>query len=269
MLPKRLASAPFGDTKRCPGVKHVGRTKLRAESLRRRLQQDELFQCQIRYLPAQPGDLGFKLGQILGQIALEASVPISPPIVSYFGYADFPHTLRNPSATGDQSFDMSQLCNDFLGLMSSHHRPPFLKELHCHRFAALAFASYLSPCGARPQRIIKAPRRIFIASESHAYAARLKNTPSLAIGSLDASVAARATQRHIDSRVSGSANTNDLVSGNCEGIRIAVTTASHTPDGPCATGRPNVGAYDGADGERGGAADGRAAATDGWRRLEP
>ena len=93
---------------------------------------------------------------------------------------------------------------------------------------------------------------------------RLKNTPSLAIGSLDASIAARATQRHIDSRVSGSGNakTNDLVSGNCEEIRIAVTTASHTPDGPCATGRPNDGAYDGADGERGGAADG-------WRRLAP
>jgi hypothetical protein len=118
----------------------------------------------------------------------------------------------------------------------------------------------------------KAPRRIFIGSESHAHAARLKNTPSLAIGSLDASSAAGATQRHIDSRVSGSgtANTGDLVSGNCEEIRIAaITTASHTPDGPCATGRPNDGAYDGADGERGGAADGRGAATDGWRRLEP
>jgi hypothetical protein len=131
----------------------------------------------------------------------------------------------------------------------------------------------LSPLAlrARPQRTIKAPRRIFIASESHAYAARLKNTPSLVIGSLDASVAARATQRHIDSRVSGSgnANTNDLVSGNCEEIRIAVTTASHIPDGPCATGKPNDGACDGADGERGGAADGRGAATDGWRRLEP
>ena len=85
-----------------------------------------------------------------------------------------------------------------------------------------------------------------------AYAARLKNT-------------------HIDCHVSGSGNakTNDLVSGNCEEIRIAVTTASHTPDGPCATGRPNDGAYDGADGERGGAADGRGAAADGWRRLEP
>jgi hypothetical protein len=114
-----------------------------------------------------------------------------------------------------------------------------------------------------------APSRLFIASEFHAYAARLKNTPALVIGSLEASVAVRATQRHIDSRISGSANTNDLVSGNCEGIRIAVTTASHTPDGPCATGRPNDGAYDGADGERGEAADGRAAAMDGWRRFEP
>src|ERR1700675_4759894 len=42
MLPQRLASAPFGDTKRCLSVKHVGRTKLRAESLRRRLHQNEL-----------------------------------------------------------------------------------------------------------------------------------------------------------------------------------------------------------------------------------
>jgi len=40
-------------------------------------------------------------------------------------------------------------------------------------------------------------------------------------------------------------------------------------EGLAATGRPNDGAYDGADGERGGAADGRGAATDGWRRLEP
>src|ERR1700676_3341811 len=32
MLPKRLAGTPFGDTKHFPGVKHVGRTKLRAES---------------------------------------------------------------------------------------------------------------------------------------------------------------------------------------------------------------------------------------------
>jgi hypothetical protein len=157
--------------------------------------------------------------------------------------------------------------------------------------AALTFASHLSLptsrgrslfrrswCAPRrwrrrasPQRIIKPPRRIFIASESHAYAARPKNTPSLAIGSLDASVAARATQRHIDSRFSGSgsANTNDIVSGSCEEIRIAVTTASHTPDGPCATGRPNDGACDGADGERGGAADGRGAARDGWQRLGP
>jgi hypothetical protein len=75
---------------------------------------------------------------------------------------------------------------------------------------------------------------------------------------LDASFAARATQRHIDTRFSGSgnANTSDLVSGNCEEIRITVTTASHTPDGSCATGRPNDGACDGADGERGGAAVG-------------
>jgi hypothetical protein len=123
MLPKRLASTPFGDTKRCPGVKHVGRTKLRAESLRRGLHQDELFQCQIRYQPAQPGDLGLKLGQILGLIAIEASIPISPPIVSHFGNANYPHTLRNPSAGGGQSFDMSQLCNDFLGFMFSHHQP--------------------------------------------------------------------------------------------------------------------------------------------------
>jgi hypothetical protein len=123
MLPKRLASTPFGDTKRCRGVKHVGRTKLGPESPRRRLHQDELFQCQIRYQPTQPGDLGLKLGQMLGQIALEASVPMSPPIVSYFGNANFPHTLRNPSAPGGQSFNMSQLCNDFLGIISSHHRP--------------------------------------------------------------------------------------------------------------------------------------------------
>ena len=123
MLPKRLASTPFRDTKRCPGVKHVGRTKLRAESLRRRLHQDELFQCQIRYQSAQPGDLGLKLGQILGHIALETSVPISPPIVSYFRYTNFPHALLNSPAAGGQSFNMSQLCNDFLGFMSSHHRP--------------------------------------------------------------------------------------------------------------------------------------------------
>lgn len=109
---------------------------------------------------------------------------------------------------------------------------------------------------ASPQRIIKAPWSIFIGSESHAYAARLKKFGCFGCRSRHTG--------HIDSRVSGSgnANTNDLVSGNCEEIRIAVTTASHTPDGPCATGRPNDGAYDGADGERGGAADG-------WRRLEP
>src|ERR1700738_4398042 len=107
MLPKRLASTPFGDAEHCAGTKHVGRTKLRPQSPRRRLHQDELFQCQIRYQPAQPGDLGLKLGQILGQIALEASVPISPPIVSYFGNANYPRTLRNPSAGGGQSFDMS------------------------------------------------------------------------------------------------------------------------------------------------------------------
>lgn len=135
--------------------------------------------------------------------------------------------------------------------------------------SSLRVARFSGEAGAHrddgePSTDHKAPRRIFIGSESHAYAVRLKNTPSLAIGSLDASIAARATQRHIDSRVSGSGNakTNDLVSGNCEEIRIAVTTASHTPDGPCATGRPNDGAYDGADGERGGAANG-------WRRLAP
>jgi hypothetical protein len=57
---------------------------------------------------------------------------------------------------------------------------------------------------ASPQRIIKAPRRIFIGSESHACAARLKNTPSLAIGSLDASVAERReamTMRFLKERV--------------------------------------------------------------------
>ena len=50
-------------------------------------------------------------------------------------------------------------------------------------------------------------------SESHAHAARLKNMPSPAIGSLDASFAAGATQRRIDCRVSGSRNANkdDLV----------------------------------------------------------
>jgi hypothetical protein len=80
-----------------------------------------------------------------------------------------------------------------------------------------------------------------------------------------------APHRGISTAASAEAETRrrTTFSGNCEEIRIAVTTASHTPDGPCATGRPNDGAYDGADGERGGAADGRGAATDGWRRLEP
>ena len=122
MLPKRTASTPFGDAKRCPGMKHVGRTKLRAQSPRRRLRQDELVQCQIRHQPAQPGDLGLQLGQMLGLIALKVSVSISPPIVSYFGYANFLHTLRNPPAACCQSFDMPQFCNDFFGLMSSRHR---------------------------------------------------------------------------------------------------------------------------------------------------
>jgi hypothetical protein len=160
-----------------------------------------------------------------------------------------------------------------------------LSSLHVARFCQSPLASHIPRTiafpaklvrtatirRASPQRIIKASRRILIGSESHAYAARLKNAPSLAIGSLDASVAARATQRHTDSRFggSGNANTNDLVSGKCEEIRIAVTTASHTPDGPRATGKPNDGACDGADGERGGTADGWGAATDGWRRLEP
>ena len=141
-----------------------------------------------------------------------------------------------------------------------------MSSLRVARFCYSRLASNIPRTIAIPAKLVRT------ATMASAYAARLKNTPSLAIGSLDASVAARATQRHIDSRVSGSgnANTNDLVSGNCEEIRIAVTTASHTPDGPCATGRPNDGAYDGADGERGGAADGgRSAATGGWRRLEP
>ncbi|HTE95914.1 MAG TPA: hypothetical protein VK678_20760, partial [Bradyrhizobium sp.] len=94
---------------------------------------------------------------------------------------------------------------------------PFFKESHCHRSRhslLLVTSRFQHPsddrfsgnwCAPRrwrrrasPQRIIKALPRIFIGSESHAYAARLKNTPSLAIGSLDASVAVRATQGHID-----------------------------------------------------------------------
>ena len=122
MLAKRQASTPFGDAKRCPGMKHAGGTKLRTQSPRRRLHQDEFIQRQIRHCPAQPRDLDLQLGQMLGQIVLGAAVPVSPPIVSYFGYANFLHTVRNPSAARCQSLDMPQLCENFLSLMSFRHR---------------------------------------------------------------------------------------------------------------------------------------------------
>ena len=79
-----------------------------------------------------------KKSQILGQIALDALASISPPIVSYFGYANFPHTLRNPPAAGCQSFDMPQLCNDFLGFMSLPS--PILSPRNRNVFAWLALA---------------------------------------------------------------------------------------------------------------------------------
>jgi hypothetical protein len=152
---------------------------------------------------------------MLGQIRLKASVSVSPPIVGYFGHTNFPHALRNSPASGCQSFNMSQLCNDFLGLMFSHSPALSLKDRVVIALRSWFFlVTYCFPVPANLARCAdsaamtastgdrlngqdnKGPRGIFIGSESQAHAARLKIRRALAIGSLDAWFGAHHTEAY-------------------------------------------------------------------------
>ena len=128
---------------------------------------------------------------MLGHIVFETAVPVLPPIVSYFSYADFPRTIRNPPAARCLSLDLAHLCLISHGVYvfssliflrgpcpssaSSIARttPGPEKTVRCIDFPAITASAddYL--------RDHRALRRTFMGSESQAHTERLKHAPSL------------------------------------------------------------------------------------------
>jgi hypothetical protein len=138
---------------------------------------------------------------------------------------------------------MSQLCNDFLGFMSSHHQILGLRNrnvIACRRLLCSSRLAFNIPrkisiptagtlcrfhrgsgVGERSPQGSKGATENLRSAQNPTPVRRVAKYAITAIGGLDAWFAARATLTHIDSRVSGSANTDDLISGKRESISKA------------------------------------------------